>query len=83
MPTRIKLWHRPHKSHDNKQHIYFDLQYGRGAENRKQVHTKILLHSKYWGKKGLKREHPNYKTLRRAIETYLDRIKKGEDLKIY
>jgi len=80
MPTRIKLWHRPHKSHDNKQHIYFDLQYGRGAENRKQVHTKILLHSKYWGKKGLKREHPNYKTLRRAIETYLDRIKKGEDM---
>ena len=80
MPTRIKLWHRPHKSHNNKQHLYFDLQYGKGAENRKQIHTKILIHSKYWGKKGLKRDHPNYRTIRRAIDSYEERIKKGEDM---
>ena len=80
MPTRIKLWHRPHKSHDNKQHIYFDLQYGRGVENRRQVHTKIILDSQYWGANGLKRTHPNYTTIRKAIQVYQDRIQKGEDM---
>ena len=30
------------------------------------------------GKEWIKGEHPNYKTLRRAIETYLDRIKKED-----
>ncbi|MBL6590629.1 MAG: phage integrase SAM-like domain-containing protein [Flavobacteriaceae bacterium] len=80
MPTRTLLWSRPHKSHNNKQHIYFDLQYGSGAENRRQVHTKILLDSQYWGSKGLKRTHPNYITIRKAIESYEERIKKGEDM---
>ena len=41
MPARIRLWHRPKKSYKGKKNIYVDLQYGR--DNRKQVHTDIIL----------------------------------------
>ena len=41
MPARIRLWHRPKKSYKGKKNLYIDLQYGR--DNRKQVHTDIIL----------------------------------------
>ena len=78
MPTRLGLYHRPHKT-THKKHLYFDLQYSR--KNRKHIHTSILLDEHFWDKNNrkIKRSHPNYKSLREAIKVYEQRIEVGED----
>jgi hypothetical protein len=76
MPSRISLWPTPNKV-TGKHNIYIDLQYGRG--NRKRVRTKILVEKRHWGSRGLKRNHPNYKTIKKALSEYEKRIEIGED----
>ena len=82
MVAEIKLWHRIHIK-TKKHHLYIDLVYGDGniKENRKQIHTKILLDKKYWdsNKRELKRSHPNYEVLSYSIRELRDRIEKGID----
>lgn len=82
MVAEIKLWHRIHIK-TKKHHLYIDLVYGDGnkKENRKQIHTKILLDKKYWdsNKRELKRSHPNYEVLSYSIRGLRDRIEKGID----
>ena len=81
MASTIRLWHRPHKRHQGKYHIFIDMIYGSGTDNRKQVHTDLLLDKEHWNpNRGLKRSHPNFAVLRKAIELYEERIKKGEDM---
>ena len=80
--AEIKLWHRIHIK-TKKHHLYIDLVYGDAniTENRKQIHTKILLDKKYWDskKRELKRTHPNYEVLSHTIRELRDRIEKGID----
>ena len=79
MPARIRLWHRPKKSYKGKKNLYIDLQYGR--DNRKQVHTDIILFDDDFNseKEEIKRSHPNYKSLREALKVFKQRIEEGED----
>ena len=79
MPARIRLWHRPKQAFKGKKNLYIDLQYGR--ENRKQVHTSIIMFDEHFNseKEEIKRSHPNYKSLRQALKIYRNRIEEGED----